>query len=436
MRWHEGVVPVRMARVAVVAPADRLDDVLTLVATGDVQLEGVAEDATVEEASGRALRHGSVAALVGWSPRGSLRSLADRIGPIGGGVAPLPLPRGIDPPTLVGRRGATGVFQPLVDTYATQPYADLDPALFAGLAYVVMFGMMFGDVAHGALVTLGGLLMLTGRPPALARLRHLAPFVICGGLAAMGFGFAYGELFGPTHVVPTAWLAPLDHPTTLLAVAVAAGAALLAVAYVLGTINRFREGGAPAALLATSGLAGALVYLGLGTVGLGWYEHAGSGLVIGAALAGCGLLFGYLGCAAGGGGPVQALVELFDAVVRIGTNTISFARLAAFGLTHAALGSVIWSGTVGFWNRGPAFFVPAAVLFVVGNAVTIGLEGLVAGVQALRLDYYELFSRIFVGEGRPFRPWRPGAPALASTSKPDPMTDPPTSLKEEPCLPG
>jgi V/A-type H+/Na+-transporting ATPase subunit I len=435
MRWPEHVVPVRMARVAVVAPSDRLDNVLALVATGDLQLEGVAEDATVEEAAVAAVRRGSVAALVAWSPRGSVTTLADRVESLGGAVAPLPLPRGVDPPTLVGRKGPTGVFQPLVDTYATVPYADLDPALFAGLAYVVMFGMMFGDVGHGALVTLGGLLMLAGRPPALARLRHLAPFVICGGLAAMGFGFAYGEMFGPTHVVPTLWLAPLDHPTTLLAVGVAAGGGLLAVAYVLGTLNRFREGGAVAALLATSGLAGALVYVGLGTVGLGWYEHSGAGLAAGATLAGCGLLLGYLGCAAAGG-PIQGVVELFDAVVRIFTNTFSFARLAAFGLTHAALGSIIWSGTAGLWHRGAAFFAAAVALFVVGNALTIGLEGLVAGVQALRLDYYELFSRIFVSEGRPFRPWRPAAPALASLPQTDPLTDPHTPLKEAPCSPG
>jgi len=46
-----------------------------------------------------------------------------------------------------------------------------------------------------------------------------------------------------------------------------------------------------------------------------------------------------------------------------------------------------------------------AVVFVVGNALTFVLEGVVAGVQALRLEYYELFSRVFVSEGRPFRPW-------------------------------
>ena len=117
---------------------------------------------------------------------------------------------------------------------------------------------------------------------------------------------------------------------------------------------------------------------------------------------------------------MQAGVELFDAVVRLGTNTVSFARLAAFGLTHAALGAVVWSGTSGLWRRGPALWVVAALLFVAGNAVAFLLEGLVAGVQALRLEYYELFSRVFTTEGRTFRPWH--VPILTS--------------KEEPCSPG
>ncbi len=46
-----------------------------------------------------------------------------------------------------------------------------------------------------------------------------------------------------------------------------------------------------------------------------------------------------------------------------------------------------------------------AALFLVGNAVIFGFEALVAGIQALRLEYYELFSRVFESEGRPFVPW-------------------------------
>src|SRR5664280_1388634 len=82
----------------------------------------------------------------------------------------------------------------------------------------------------------------------------------------------------------------------------------------------------------------------------------------------------------------------------------SFARLAAFGLTHAALGQVIWQGTTALWRPGPVT-VGAALLFVAGNVLAFALEALVAGVQALRLEYYELFSRVFESEGQPFRPW-------------------------------
>jgi len=458
MRWPEALEPARMERVAVVAPTDRLRSVLVEMAdAGVVEVERVGEkargpagealerarrtqvdsghftamldpqspdlatleregplgvlaaEAELEGVSESALKHGSVAALVGWSPSAELGSLSTRLGVLGGAVVPLAVPRGEEPPRLAAAKGATHAFQPLVDTYATINYRDLNPSALAGLAYVVMFGMMFGDVGHGVLLVAGGLLLATGRPAALARLRHLATFVIGAGLASVGFGLAYGEAFGPTGLVPTLWLRPLDHPTTLLAVAVAAGAGLLAVSYVLGTMNRWREGGATHALVAVSGLAGAGLYLGLAVVGLGWYKHSVLAQVAGAVLAVAGLGLGFLGLLAEAGGRaegvVQAGVELFDAVVRIGTNTVSFARLAAFGLTHAALCMITWRATTVLWHRGTAFTLLAVVVFIVGNAVTFALEGLVAGVQAMRLEYYELFSRIFTAEGRRFRPW-------------------------------
>lgn len=93
--------------------------------------------------------------------------------------------------------------------------------------------------------------------------------------------------------------------------------------------------------------------------------------------------------------------------MRLGSNIVSFTRLAAFGLTHAALGAIIWDGTTASARRGGAAWLAAVALFAVGNALAFALEALVAGVQAMRLEYYELFSRVFVSQGRPFRPWHP-----------------------------
>ena len=78
---------------------------------------------------------------------------------------------------------------------------------------------------------------------------------------------------------------------------------------------------------------------------------------------------------------------------------------AAAAIPMAVLAWIVWDATVAAWRTGGAGVVLAVVVFVVGNALAFGLEALVAGVQALRLEYYELFSRVFQVEGRPFRPW-------------------------------
>ncbi|WP_063806809.1 V-type ATPase 116kDa subunit family protein [Streptomyces regalis] len=476
----EAALPVRMRRVAIVAPEKALREGLVRIAEAgcvEIDLAGdggpdvrgpaatrlqrlrtepaqpvlseappdldalerecrtdlLAGEAQLEERLGSAVRHGAAAALAGWCPEAEVGTTAARIAAAGGALVPLRTPRGVDPPTLLTGAGTAPPahaartvrrsFTPLVTTYGTVPYADLDPTMPAGIVYVMMFGLMFGDAGHGLLLVALALLLRAGRPRRVAALRRLWPFVAGAGLAATLAGVAYGEFFGPTGVLPVLWLEPLEEPMRLLAAAVELGAVLLAVAYAAGIVNRWREGGPAAALYATTGIAGATLYLGLAAVaGYVWLGQAAYGVVGaviaagGLALAGTGL---YATTAGGPGGAVQTGIQLFDAVVRIGSNVVSFARLAAFGLTHAALGSIVWDGTTALTGRGPVGVVAAVLVFLLGNALAFALEALVAGVQALRLEFYELFSRLFEGEGRPFRPWHlpvehiPGSPAVA-----------------------
>ncbi|MFE2064351.1 V-type ATPase 116kDa subunit family protein [Streptomyces sp. NPDC059467] len=461
------MTPVRMRRVAVVVPRAALRDALVRIAeTGCVELDRVEEtapgpaalrlrrlqgrdgpegagravlavgapdldrledrretsllagEAELEERAEGAVRQGEVSALAGWCPAGEVSRVAERLAAAGGALLPLPSPRGTDPPTLLRTAGKAS-FTPLVTTYGTPSYADLDPSWPAGLAYVVMFGIMFGDVGHGALLLVGALALRLGRPRRLAPLHRLWPFLAGAGLAAMLAGTAYGEFFGPTGLLPVLWLAPLQSPARLLVAAVVFGAGLLALAHAAGAVNRVRERGWAAGLYAASGVAGLLFYLGLALAAAGLLLHMPSVTVAGAAFASAGLALVALGLfratAGGGAGLAETGVRLFDVVVRTGTNTLSFARLAAFGLTHAALAGLVWHGTTGLAARGPAWWASAILLFAVGTALSFGLEALVAGVQALRLEFYEIFSRLFETEGRPFRPWHipPAEPADA-----------------------
>jgi len=118
----------------------------------------------------------------------------------------------------------------------------------------------------------------------------------------------------------------------------------------------------------------------------------------------------------GAAGFAEAIVEMFDTVLRLGSNVVSFTRLAAFGLTHAVITEVVWDGTVGLWERSTFLaYVASIALFAVGNVAAFALGALVAAVQALRLEYYELFSRLFVSQGRPFAPWHVPAQRLETS---------------------
>jgi V/A-type H+-transporting ATPase subunit I len=449
MPWHEQLVPLEMSRVAVVAPTSHWRTVLAAVAESGLlepdtgaSPSGRAPDARgatsaesgesaaaggpaastaegeppipearnveleLERVDGSAVERGDVKALAGWAPTSAVEDLSEKLEPLGGGVVELPRPRGVDPPTLL-LSGRTSSFRPLVETYATVPYQDIDPTPFAAAAYVVMFGMMFGDLGDGLLLVLAAFALRFRWFSRLSVFESAWSMVLALGVSAGVFGVLYGEFFGPTGVIPVIWLSPLEEPTTLLAAAIGLGALLLAVSYVIGTVNRWREGGLALALYAPTGIAGATLFLSLALVagGIYWDEAVVWGAGIALAVVGLTLSFVGLKASAGTGGAAfaQAGVELFDLVIRLLSNVVSFARIAAFGLTHAALGLVVWDATVALWSG--LMVILSVLVFVLGRALSFTLEALVAGVQALRLEYYELFSRIFVTEGRPFEPW-------------------------------
>jgi len=456
MPSSELFLPVQMSRVAVVAPQSRLRDALLLVAeAGSVELVGTLPPAAgetlealrrvetahpettreparlttspvdvagLERAGARGLlagevelqrrvemarSQGSFSVLVGWAPKERLSDLGDQLAPAGGGVVELRRPSWVDPPTLFATTPVRPSFRPLVTTYGVVPYTDVDPTPFAAISFVIMFGIMFGDVGHGILLAGLGLAVCRARTGRLRQFRPFWPFLVAAGATAAVFGLLYGEAFGPTGLVPTLWIAPLDEPGRLLVFAVGVGVVLLAISHVYGIVNRWRESGPGAALLSQTGGAGLIMLLGAALAAIGWSTGLQAALVAGGVVAITGTLLlamGFVLAAGGGIGILQAAIELVDAIVRLGSNVLSFTRLAAFGLMHAALGAVVFVAARSLWG-GVVGVVFATAVFVFGNAIAFSLELLVTAVQALRLEFYELFSRVFEGEGHPFQPW-------------------------------
>lgn len=461
MRWGSAALPERMERVAIVGQAARDREVLIALAeTGAVELAGGAGDGAAATAALRrteaaargstggeapaplprlsreapdldrlvaagdrdllageveiarrrdaAVRHGRFALLVGWTPRTRLEDVSARLAEVGASVVRLRRPRGVDPPTLLHPAGPARAFRPLVATYGAVPYANVDPTAFAAVTFLLMFGVMFGDVGDGLLLVAAALALRGNHHARVADLRWMWPFLLGAGASATVFGLLYGELFGPTGIVPALWLDPLDRPITLLLVTAGVGVVFLFASGALGAVNRYREAGLAAALVAPSGIAG-IALLGSLTLAAGAAYRAAAPLAAAAGVLGvlalAAMAIGFYDAAGGGVASAgEALVEVANSIVRVVANVVSFARLAAFGLVHAAIGAVVVKGAAALAGS-PVGWLAAAVLLLAGSAAAFALGALIAAVQGLRLEYYELFSRVFSGEGHPFSPW-------------------------------
>ena len=96
---------------------------------------------------------------------------------------------------------------------------------------------------------------------------------------------------------------------------------------------------------------------------------------------------------------VQGFFELFEVCLSYFSNTLSFVRVGAFAVSHAAMMEVV------LMLAGVEAGNPNWAVVVLGNLFVCGMEGLIVGIQVLRLEYYELFSRFYRGTGRAFRPY-------------------------------
>lgn len=261
--------------------------------------------------------------------------------------------------------------------------AEADPTTWLAVLVPLMFGYMCGDIGHGLVIVAMGLVLI-GRT-------SLWPLLVWCGLAATGFGFVYGDVFGYEGLIEPLWLHPLDDPLTVLFVPMGGGALVLTLGVVLHTVQTCWRGQGVSHGVADIGQL--LVYWG----SLGAFFDLRAGWLV---------LCGVLVCAvnrllrdSSPLGLLAGLAALLESTFTLLLNTLSFARIGAFALAHAALESAIMSTAeaMGTWAL-------AALVVVIGNLVVIALETLVVSIQTSRLVLYEFLTRFFEGQGRPFEP--------------------------------
>lgn len=286
-------------------------------------------------------------------------------------------------------------FSQLVKSYGIPRYGELDPTWLFAVTFIAMFGMMFGDVGHGAVIALAAAWFRK-------KLMGAAPLLIAAGISSTVFGFVYGSIFGYEHVIPALWIAPLSDPNLMLTVAMFWGIAFILLATLITVRNRLVQGRINEALYDTKGIAGVLFYLALLYMGFRWASEGSVGwlektliLVPFITI----LIYKWRQLSASFGERLLVVaIEGFETLMSYVSNTLSFLRVAAFSLNHVALAIAVFTmadmmGTTGHW-----------ITVVLGNIFILVLEGAIVIIQILRLEYFEGFSRFFSGDGREFQP--------------------------------
>jgi V/A-type H+-transporting ATPase subunit I len=313
-------------------------------------------------------------------------------------------------------------FQRLLRIYDTPAYGEVEPTAFFAVSFLLMFGLMFGDIGHGAVLFSAGFLLLRHFP----RFLDYGILLMEGGASSIAFGLLYGSVFGVEHLLPALWIRPLDDLMRFMAATAGLGVILVSVGLLLNAVNSWRAGERASALFGSRGLAGALVYwvaLALAARAILPPERTvPSGVVIALAIAAALLIAArpifvrilkpHARAHAEGevhAGPawLRALigsVEVVDTLFSFFTNTLSFVRVAAFSAVHAGIMIALFALTDTLARMGKGGSVLSIVTLVLGNALIILLEGLTVSVQVLRLEYYEFFSRFFRGGGEAYRP--------------------------------
>ncbi len=316
------------------------------------------------------------------------------------------------PPTKLSNPAIFRPFELLVNLYGTPGYDSMDPTPIVAVTFVLIFGAMFGDVGHGVVFALFGALAAAFSAPRSAT-RDIGGILIGCGVSSVVFGFLYGSVFGYETVVDPLWTRPMENPMGFLKYGVLLGAIIINIGLAMNIAQLLLARRVKEAFFGEWGFSTLLFYWAAAFLFYlsvtGRSAHISWGLV---AL----LLAPPLLATAFGSqvidrmmgretetdvtGAVFRPIELMLASL---TNTISFVRVPAFALNHAALMGAVFLTAGLFQAAGQSTFASTANI-IAGNLVVITLEGLIVFVQSMRLHYYEFFGKFFHEHGHPFKP--------------------------------
>lgn len=306
-------------------------------------------------------------------------------------------------------------FSMFVDLYGLPAYNDINPTSFVAITYTLLFGIMFGDLGQGLLVLLLGIVLWKWKKMTLGRIMERL------GVSSMIFGTLYGSVFGYEELLDPVYesmgihflpFKAIHSINTVLYAAIGIGILIIIISVLINVAMGLKEKDYARAVFSNNGVAGLVFYCGLLFLLLGGMldlEVGGPVYIICFIVLPLIVMFlkeplGDL-CKGKGFRIHESLgdfiaanfFECFEYLLGYATNTLSFVRVGGFVLSHAGMMSVVLSLADMSGHM-------SLLVMIIGNLFVMCLEGLLVGIQVLRLEFYEMFSRYYTGGGKAFEP--------------------------------
>lgn len=326
------------------------------------------------------------------------------------------------PPTVLKNNWFTRPFGMMVEMYGLPKYDGFNPTGFVAITYILLFGIMFGDLGQGLLLFLGGLFV--GKKFS----KQAGGMVSRVGISSMIFGTLYGSFFGFEELLDPVFenlgidflpLKVFRQTNFILLTAVGIGIALILISMIINIYIGFKEKNYEKAVFGCNGIAGLIFYgsVVVGVVGTMMLDMKimSAPFVIFLIVIPAVCIFCRVPFAAAvkykewrlsedeekmtiGNFIVENFFEMFEYVLSYVSNTMSFLRVGGFVLSHAGMMLVVMTLMEGCAAAAQPF------VLVLGNLFVMAMEGMIVAIQIIRLEFYEIFSRFYEGDGKAFEP--------------------------------
>lgn len=362
--------------------------------------------------------------MKGFVPKAQAKSFKERFKDMGR-ISVMLLPANsepdLTPPTKLRNGWFSRPYAAVVGMYGMPAYNGINPTLFVALSFTVLFGIMFGDLGQGLVIFLAGLFM------SLKLKNQYGGLLTRCGLSSMVFGFMFGSFFGFEDKLDPIYEAlgwegkPIeifDQTSFILISAVAIGAFIILISMLMNIAAGFKQRNYEKAIFGCNGIAGIVFYSSVITAVVGRFIgktfttplYVVFLIVIPLICIFCRVPFSIAAKyrrwqlsedpEEGGIGNfiVENFFEMFEFLLSYVSNTLSFLRVGGFVLCHAGMMLVVMTLMNGF----SAAVQP--IVLVIGNIFVMAMEGMIVAIQLIRLEFYEVFSRFYEGDGKPFEP--------------------------------